>query len=1091
MITARRWRFGSGVGIFALAVVVSVVVQGLVVSVGASASTPAEPSWTTAASPNAGVATGRLAAVACPSETDCWAVGNGWPGLAGSATIAHWAGEEWTLVPAPSDPDNLTVLYDAACASETECFAVGSVSNPLDVFTGFVPLHMHSVIYQWDGTSWTLVESPFGDEGSGVGRFSLLRGVDCSGPGDCWAVGAVREGNRMNNLVLHWDGTAWTRADVSESLGDENLVLGSISCPASDFCMAAGPLRDSFVVPSPRATSAAVWDGTQWSVAPSPAGHPLDGSAPASYRYWLGGISCTAADDCWAVGDADVTKDAVTTETTTLPLLSHWDGTAWTNSALPAAPLAAPAAPGGTETHLADVSCVAADDCWAIGHSSNEDTVPGAVTQDFVLRWDGTAWLPAPALPEPDATFGGTLRSIDCPTASRCWAVGQITPSDQIHESIATWDGTAWSSVVAPAAAAVRSNRLLDVVCLAADDCWGVGSYFYGQLGRTLTQHWDGEAWSVIPSPNSSEDRYNSLTSVSCPAPDDCWAVGTSGSWNSRYQQPLALHWDGAAWSLSDPIPVPVHRVTKAIDENGGSVDVIEEASLQSIDCPAANDCWAVGKLETMVTTSASIVPTHSKPFVVHWNGEAWQPMTSLGQELSPMTESILFDVSCLSATECIAVGQQFARFEYNFLEGADARTLIARWDGVAWTSVPSPNVGPHINQLYAVSCIAPECWAVGNYYLDYPYSGSPRQAPLALHMDAAGTWQVADLPTNARPLSGVDCVATDDCWAVGSPPSLESPTKTTTTHWDGTEWTIASSPSKLNNKGEPTANNLRGLACASSTDCWAVGYYAAGPSSQTLTLHYGSKEQGCPGNPGCPSPDPSNTVSPSPSLSESPQPDLTEVAFTINSATAGQYSDETLFEARLEDSNGDPLAGRDLTFELVGTGSPRAFTSTTNDDGVAAVTPTLEEKPGPHQLTVRFVGDDEHAGDAATMSFVIAREDLELELSVHGGGNDKTLMARLSDLDTSSAGIMGRTIDFFSDEELIGSEVTDGDGVASVAVPPTHRGNNRTYEAVFEGDDFYLGASDDQPGSGGGKGSGESGNQGASASYGGKVLLM
>ncbi|MGH2756040.1 MAG: hypothetical protein ACRDLB_16630, partial [Actinomycetota bacterium] len=852
MIWKRERRRGRVSSAAPLLIAISIVAQGLVTAGGATASTPADGSWTTAESPNAGVATGRFAAVACPSESDCWAVGNGWPGLAGSATIARWAGDEWSLVPAPSDPDKMTYLYDAACASETACFAVGSVSNILEFFTGFVPLRMHSVIYQWDGTSWTLVESAFGDEGNGVGRFSLLRGMDCSAPGDCWAVGAVREGNRMNNLFLHWDGTAWTRADVSESLGDENLVLGSISCPATDFCMAAGPLRDTFVAPGERPTSAAVWDGTQWSVAPAPAGHLLDASA--TNQYWLGGISCVTADDCWAVGDTDVSEDTAIGVTTALPFISHWDGTSWTSSTVPAVPLAVPAAPGGTETHLADVSCIAADDCWAIGHSSNEGTVPGAVTQDFVLRWNGTVWLPGPALPDPAATFGGTLRSIHCPSASRCWAVGQITPSEQIHELMATWDGAVWFSVAAPAAAAVRSNQMFDVSCLAADDCWAVGSYFYGQLGRTLTQHWDGEAWSIIPSPNTAEDRYNSLTSVSCAASDDCWAVGNTGSWNSRYQQPLALYWDGTAWSLSDPIPVPVHRATKAIDENGGSVDVIEEASLQSIDCPTVNDCWAVGRLESMVVTSASIVPTHSKPFVVHWDGVAWQPMTDLGPELSPMTESILFDVSCVSATDCIAVGSQFARFEYNFLAGADAQTLIARWDGIAWTAVPSPNVGPYINQLYAVTCVAPECWAVGSYYLDYPYSGSPRLAPLALHMDAAGTWEVATLPANARPLSGVACVATDDCWAVGSPPSLGSPTKTTTVHWDGTEWATASSPSKLN-EGKPTANILRGVACDSSTDCWAVGHYAAGRDSQTLTLRYEPKPPGCPGNPGCTSP--------------------------------------------------------------------------------------------------------------------------------------------------------------------------------------------------------------------------------------------
>jgi len=50
------------------------------------------------------------------------------------------------------------------------------------------------------------------------------------------------------------------------------------------------------------------------------------------------------------------------------------------------------------------------------------------------------------------------------------------------------------------------------------------------------------------------------------------------------------------------------------------------------------------------------------------------------------------------------------------------------------------------------------------------------------------------------------------------------------------------------------------------------------------------------------------------------------------------------------------------------------------------------------------------------------------------------------------------------------GDLVTDSDGVASVAVPLAHRGNNRSYEAVFSGDDLYGASSDEQLGEGGGR---------------------
>jgi hypothetical protein len=83
-----------------------------------------------------------------------------------------------------------------------------------------------------------------------------------------------------------------------------------------------------------------------------------------------------------------------------------------------------------------------------------------------------------------------------------------------------------------------------------------------------------------------------------------------------------------------------------------------------------------------------------------------------------------------------------------------------------------------------------------------------------------------------------------------------------------------------------------------------------------------------------------------------------------------------------------------------------------------------------------------------------------DLTLTVEGSGENRIVRARLSDLDTPPAGIVGRTIKLYSDSELIGSSETDGDGVVTFALPPAHRGANRTYNVVFEGDDYYLGSS-------------------------------
>jgi hypothetical protein len=167
------------------------------------------------------------------------------------------------------------------------------------------------------------------------------------------------------------------------------------------------------------------------------------------------------------------------------------------------------------------------------------------------------------------------------------------------------------------------------------------------------------------------------------------------------------------------------------------------------------------------------------------------------------------------------------------------------------------------------------------------------------------------------------------------------------------------------------------------------------------------------------------------------------------------------LLEARLIDSDGVPVAGAQLTFELTGSGSARTFTADTDENGVASVTPTLTETPGPHQLTVRYARDADHAASADTIAFIVDKEDSDLELTIEGKGNKRTLTARLTDRDTPETGIAERTIDLYADGELMGSAITNANGVATLQPPSRYRGGKHDFEARFEGDDYYLESED------------------------------
>ncbi|HWC12969.1 MAG TPA: hypothetical protein VG929_00045, partial [Actinomycetota bacterium] len=102
-----------------------------------------------------------------------------------------------------------------------------------------------------------------------------------------------------------------------------------------------------------------------------------------------------------------------------------------------------------------------------------------------------------------------------------------------------------------------------------------------------------------------------------------------------------------------------------------------------------------------------------------------------------------------------------------------------------------------------------------------------------------------------------------------------------------------------------------------------------------------------------------SPTVSAEPDPTEDPAPDTTSLTFTERSATGGQHSDEVVLEARLTDSSGDPIAGTEIAFDLVGEASTRSLSATSDENGIGTVRSRLSERPGAYQLTARFAGDD------------------------------------------------------------------------------------------------------------------------------------
>jgi hypothetical protein len=261
--------------------------------------------WARVPTPSPGTAS-YFRAVAATSATDAWAVGliNSSPGNAiapGTKTlIEHWNGTAWTQVPSPS-PQPVSVLYAVAAVSPTDAWAVGFTGD-----TANKGGHLRALILHWDGTAWTRVPTP-----RQLG--AQLLGLAATSATDAWAVGQDHPFGRTQAYILHWDGTSWTQVP-SPTPGGGLQAVTAVS-PTDAWATGNSNQKGSC---SPCRTLTEHWDGTAWTIVPSP-------SPAGVYLSALLGVAATAGNDAWAVG----------TIAFSATLIEHWDGTAWTQMPSP------------------------------------------------------------------------------------------------------------------------------------------------------------------------------------------------------------------------------------------------------------------------------------------------------------------------------------------------------------------------------------------------------------------------------------------------------------------------------------------------------------------------------------------------------------------------------------------------------------------------------------------------------------------------------------------------------------------------------------------------------------------------------------
>lgn len=365
-----------------------------------------------------------------------------------------------------------------------------------------------------------------------------------------------------------------------------------------------------------------------------------------------------------------------------------------------------------------------------------------------------------------------------------------IVPTATPQPTPTPGSGPHWQVVSIPDIGTV--SRLRDVAVISTNDIWAVG-----QAGvSTLTIHWDGTEWRIVPSPNIIGNRVqNDLRGVAAIAPDDVWAVGATVDPNISFGwKTLILHWDGTEWSI---VPSP------NLSEPGTC------NSLQAVAAISSDDVWAVGGIPQQYCANA-------KAILMHWDGAAWT-IVPAPAETALWYASTRYGIAAVASNDVWTTG--------------DAEPF--HWDGTQWSVV----AGAQDFAGKAAAAAANSVWTVGSYT---EYDGYIDSGPFAKASRWDGTawrWTNPQSPTGNDAFSGVAAIAPNDVWAVG-----RSGQFTLTEHWDGANWSVVPSANGNQNPGSNlvVANSLVAAAAVSSTNVWAVGYFVDNSGlSHALILQY------------------------------------------------------------------------------------------------------------------------------------------------------------------------------------------------------------------------------------------------------------
>jgi len=341
--------------------------------------------------------------------------------------------------------------------------------------------------------------------------------------------------------------------------------------------------------------------------------------------------------------------------------------------------LSTPNPEGASDSYLYDISCEpSANVCTSVGKS----TVSGA-DRPVAQRWNGTSWSEQ----SPDkksGTLPTRLLGVDCPSETRCIAVGNYQPAEGGPATLAElWNESNWNIQSTPVPSEASSSELVAVGCNSTANCRAAGSAVIKGVKTAIMEKWASPTWSLESIPIPEGATSSQLDGVDCIWSNFCAAVGrytTSGG----SVKSLAMFWNGTSWSL------------QSLTDPEGAV----QSTLLDVSCTKTpNRCTAVGGWKNSANEQFTLA--------YRFNGSSTWTLQSTPNP-SGSIASVFQEVSCATETSCTAVGSWVGG-------GVSNRTLAEAWDGSSWSIEGTPNPsGATFSAFFGVSCRSTTCLGVG-----------------------------------------------------------------------------------------------------------------------------------------------------------------------------------------------------------------------------------------------------------------------------------------------------------------------------------------------------------------------------------------